>query len=100
MGLSQINRHLGIFAQSGSGKSYAVGRLVEELLIKVKALKDQRKRHGRIIILDPNGDFSAFSETREPSEILLELEKMFQNLPGFIPHYSWDDWIKKRIEKT
>lgn len=96
--LSQMNRHLGIFAQSGSGKSYAVGRLIEELLIKVKADKDDGKRRVRIIILDPNGDFSAFSKFRKHPKILLDLEKMFQNVPAFIPDYSWEDWIAKRMD--
>ena len=37
-----------IIAQSGSGKSFFLGRLIEEIMIKSKA---------RCLILDPNGDF-------------------------------------------
>jgi hypothetical protein len=40
--------HTAIIAQSGSGKSYFLGRLIEEILLKTKA---------RCIILDPNADF-------------------------------------------
>jgi DNA helicase HerA-like ATPase len=43
-----FNRHTAVLAQSGSGKSYAVGILIEEILAKTSA---------RIIIVDPNGDF-------------------------------------------
>lgn len=45
---SDIACHSVVLAQSGSGKSFMVGRLVEELLLKTKA---------RIVILDPNSDF-------------------------------------------
>ncbi|HXM49574.1 MAG TPA: ATP-binding protein [Pyrinomonadaceae bacterium] len=43
-----IGCHTAVLAQSGSGKSFMVGRLVEEILLKAKA---------RVIILDPNSDF-------------------------------------------
>jgi len=45
---SCLSCHTAILAQSGSGKSFMVGRLIEELLIKTKA---------RVVILDPNSDF-------------------------------------------
>jgi DNA helicase HerA-like ATPase len=45
--------HTAVLAQSGSGKSFMVGRLIEELLIKTKA---------RIVILDPNSDFVRLGE--------------------------------------
>jgi hypothetical protein len=40
--------HTAIIAQSGSGKSFFLGRLIEEILINTRA---------RCVILDPNGDF-------------------------------------------
>jgi hypothetical protein len=40
--------HTAIVAQSGSGKSFFLGRLIEELLLKTKA---------QCVILDPNADF-------------------------------------------
>jgi len=40
--------HSAVIAQSGSGKSFMLGRLIEELLLKTKA---------RVVILDPNSDF-------------------------------------------
>lgn len=44
----QLMRHSAVLAQSGSGKSFMLGRLIEELAIKTEA---------RLLILDPNSDF-------------------------------------------
>ena len=44
----KMDKHTVIIAQSGAGKSFFLGRLVEEIMIKSKA---------RCLILDPNGDF-------------------------------------------
>ncbi|MDW0169591.1 MAG: DUF87 domain-containing protein [Nitrososphaeraceae archaeon] len=43
-------------AQSGSGKSFFLGRLIEEIKIKSKA---------RCLNLDPNGDFTKINEIDE-----------------------------------
>jgi hypothetical protein len=43
-----IARHTIVVAQSGSGKSYFLGRIIEEILIKTSS---------RVLILDPNSDF-------------------------------------------
>jgi uncharacterized protein len=48
--------HTAVLAQSGSGKSFLVGRLIEELLLKTKA---------RIVVLDPNSDFVRLPEVDE-----------------------------------
>jgi DNA helicase HerA-like ATPase len=45
---SAFNRHTFLCGQSGSGKSYALGVLIEQLLIDTDL---------PIIVLDPNGDF-------------------------------------------
>lgn len=45
--------HAVIVAQSGSGKSFFLGRLVEELMISTKA---------NCVILDPNADFARIGE--------------------------------------
>ncbi len=44
----EMATHTAIVAQSGSGKSFFLGRLIEELLLETKA---------RCLILDPNADF-------------------------------------------
>ncbi len=41
-------RHTAILAQSGSGKSFFLGRLIEELLLKTSC---------NVLVLDPNSDF-------------------------------------------
>lgn len=45
---AKIAKHTAIIAQSGSGKSFFLGRLVEEILLKTKC---------NCLILDPNADF-------------------------------------------
>jgi uncharacterized protein DUF87 len=44
----EIAHHTVIVAQSGSGKSYFLGRVIEEILLKTLA---------RVVIFDPNSDF-------------------------------------------
>ena len=51
---SSFNRHTFLCGQSGSGKSYAMGVLLEQLLIDTEL---------PMIILDPNGDFVGLGET-------------------------------------
>src|SRR5258708_14262302 len=48
-----LKSHTAIIAQSGSGKSFMLGRLLEEIAAKTRA---------RIVILDPDSDFVKFSE--------------------------------------
>lgn len=48
-----LKAHTLLIGQSGSGKSFTLGRLIEELVSKTKA---------RLLILDPNSDFIRFSE--------------------------------------
>lgn len=52
----KMDKHTVIIAQSGSGKSFFLGRIIEELMIKSKA---------RCLILDPNGDFRKISKIDE-----------------------------------
>jgi hypothetical protein len=49
-----VGSHTAIIAQSGSGKSFFLGRLVEEIALQTKA---------RCVILDPNADFRRVKET-------------------------------------
>jgi hypothetical protein len=52
----KMDKHTVIIAQSGSGKSFFLGRLIEEIMIKSKA---------RCLILDPNGYFRKINEIDE-----------------------------------
>src|SRR4029077_2486445 len=51
-----IGSHTAIIAQSGSGKSFFLGRLIEEVLLSTKS---------RCLILDPNGDFRRVNEVED-----------------------------------
>lgn len=53
-----MEAHTIIIAQSGSGKSFFLGRIIEELLLSSKA---------RALILDPNSDFRRMTEVQSAS---------------------------------
>lgn len=57
----KMSTHTAIIAQSGSGKSFFLGRIVEEIMLRTKA---------RCLILDPNADFRKVREVE--GEILWE----------------------------
>ena len=63
----KMDTHTVIIAQSGSGKSFFLGRLIEEIMIKSKA---------RCLILDPNGDFRKIYKIDEelwiPNQLIAE----------------------------
>jgi hypothetical protein len=52
-----IAYHTVIIAQSGSGKSFFLGRLLEEILVKTQS---------RMLILDTNSDFRKIAEVKDP----------------------------------
>ncbi|WP_196804174.1 ATP-binding protein [Marmoricola sp. URHB0036] len=56
---ASFNRHTFLCGQSGSGKSYALGVLIEQLLIDTDL---------PIVVLDPNGDFVGLGTTVEGAE--------------------------------
>jgi Helicase HerA, central domain len=51
-----FRRHTFLCGQSGSGKTYALGTMLERLLLETRL---------RVVILDPNSDFVRLDETRE-----------------------------------
>lgn len=55
---NDISQHTALLAQSGSGKSFFLGRFIEELLITTKA---------KIVIFDANGDFSRLDVVSDKS---------------------------------
>jgi uncharacterized protein len=54
-----FDRHTFLCGQSGSGKSYALGVMLEQLLLETDL---------RIVILDPNSDFVRLPEARDGAE--------------------------------
>ena len=69
----KVDRHLLVVGQSGSGKSYFIGKMVEELGLKTRA---------RIVILDRAGDF-----------VKLWLSSDQENSSGLLSavHSNWPD---------
>ena len=53
-------RHTAIFGQSGSGKSFSFGIILEELIKETDA---------RVLVLDPNSDYRNFSHLRARADI-------------------------------
>jgi uncharacterized protein len=56
---SRFNRHTFWCGQSGSGKTYALGVVLEQLLLETEL---------PMAVLDPNADFVHFSRTREDAD--------------------------------
>jgi DNA helicase HerA-like ATPase len=58
---SGLMRHTGVFGQSGSGKSFSFGVVLEELFLRTEA---------RIFVIDPNADFIKFGQIMPRTEIV------------------------------
>lgn len=69
-----METHTVIIAQSGSGKSFFVGRLIEELMLASKA---------RVLIFDPNSDFRKIKEVQDQS---LWTNAKYDGKKGKLPH--------------
>ena len=78
--LNGFRRHVAVLAQTGAGKSYTVGVLVEELL----------KKGGTIVIIDPHADYVFLGQTKDGSpHPLRERVLVFRN-PSSTGRYSED----------
>jgi hypothetical protein len=90
----RIDKHTAIIAQSGSGKSFFLGRHIEEIVLRTRA---------RCVVLDPNGDFIRVGEI-ESSTPWGKVEYDFERRQGRLTHEStraqfsneWDK-IPKRV---
>ena len=71
-----LANHLVLIAQSGSGKSYFLGRLVEEILIHTRC---------RCVILDPNADFR-FANIVESTDLWTKARYDSNSRSGKLPH--------------
>ena len=69
-------KHTAIVAQSGSGKSFFLGRLVEELLTQTLS---------RCVIFDPNSDFRRCAEV-QPETLWTEARYDPETKSGKLPH--------------
>jgi hypothetical protein len=73
-----MGSHVAIIAQSGSGKSFFLGRLIEELMLRTKS---------HCIILDPNADFRQIDKVEDET---LWSEARYDSIKhrGRLPHES------------
>lgn len=85
-----VGNHTVIIAQSGSGKSFFLGRWIEEVMLKTRA---------RVIVLDPNADFRRIQEVEE--------EKLWQDAgydlarrQGKLPHERNRDEFATKWERV
>lgn len=78
--------HTAIIAQSGSGKSFFLGRLIEELMLETES---------RCVILDPNADFRRFSAIVDKHR-WENAAYDFERNRGFLPHEASRDVFAER----
>jgi hypothetical protein len=76
-----VGNHTVIIAQSGSGKSFFLGRYIEEVMLKTMA---------RVIILDPNADFRRIQEV-EGEELWQRAAYDLARRRGKLPHEASRD---------
>ena len=72
--IEDLLHHMLIVGQSGSGKSFLIAHLIEEILLRTRA---------RVVVIDPNGDFRRISDAA-PSEAWTSFTDSFARLvhPG------------------
>lgn len=85
----KIAQHIVVVAQSGSGKSYFLGRLVEEILIKTQS---------RVLIIDPNSDFRRVAATVNRDKWETAKYKLDER-SGFLPDETTRADFKKEWDK-
>lgn len=91
-----IANHTAILAQSGSGKSFFLGRLIEEIMVRTKA---------NCIVLDPNADFTRARDVNEGLWKSVEFD--VRSGIGALPHEAtredflseWNDVTIKILTK-
>ena len=85
-----FDRHTFLCGQSGSGKSYSLGLVLEQLLLRTGL---------RIVILDPNSDFARFRELRD--DVDPDTAARWRELAGSIAiqsaHGDGDDRLRLRL---
>lgn len=89
---SNAAAHTVIVAQSGSGKSFFLGRLIEELLLRTKC---------RCVVLDPNADFRRAYES-QPDSLWRDAKYVEGSTENKLPHEASravfaDRWSDVRI---
>lgn len=86
---SGLMRHTAIFGQSGSGKSFSFGILLEELLQRTDA---------RILVMDPNSDYSSFSRIRTRNAIASHCLRTFTTDQHAEFAQNWEEVLKQSFQ--
>jgi hypothetical protein len=85
-----FDRHTFLCGQSGSGKTYSLGVLVEQLLLETRL---------RLVVLDPNGDFARLRDVRPGTDI--EQSRRWQRLSSDVAVHtataSGEERLKLRL---
>jgi hypothetical protein len=79
-------RHTAVFGQSGSGKSFSFGIILEEILQKTEA---------RIVVLDPNADYRYYEHVRTRSEILNHSRRNYTHDEHEVFNEKWSDMAQR-----
>ncbi len=76
-----LTKHVAVLAKSGSGKSYSVAVLIEEIL----------EKEIPVLVIDPHGEYSSLRYKNDKDEIKLKKFKIEpKSYPGSIQEYSPD----------
>jgi len=86
-----ITQHTMIVAQSGSGKSFFLGRLIEEIVLRTRC---------QVLVLDPNSDFRKIYAPTEPDYWKKKAKYDTTKRRGFLPDEAsraqfWQRWKPK-----
>ncbi len=61
-----LTKHIAVLAKSGSGKSYSVGVLLEEIM----------ERNVPLLVIDPHGEYSSMKKANDKEEDIKKLKSM------------------------
>ena len=75
-----FNRHTFMCGQSGSGKTYSLGLLLEQVLAETEL---------RVIILDPNSDYVGLGQVRPSADP--QMAERYQGVPGQVAVWGNDE---------
>jgi DNA helicase HerA-like ATPase len=85
-----FGRHLGVFGNTGSGKSCTVAGLIRWSV--EESAKVRGKTHGRFILLDPNGEYrNCFKDLEKLVDIkVFSAEPRLGEMPLKVPAWMWN----------
>ena len=85
---TRMNRHTFWCGQSGSGKTYALGVVLEELLLRTSL---------PLVIIDPNADFVRLGEVREGVDVEIATALSSRDIRVLRPAHVGGDTLRARF---